>query len=179
MRKLHLILACVAVAGCGEEDVDDGIIGNDYAQCEGLGTDASAATQRARDVHLPAGVAPNCATKTGFTFQNQTYELVYAAYGALQDCPAGCFSSMVCALDDGSTSRLFYATWYGDGERPPSIATECPALANSAGGDTAYQCTNPQVSGRQHAIVQDPTFRNFLLNNPAPVQFGRCGLNLP
>ena len=180
------VFAFALLASCGGEDagyVLEPWVQNPspsfgaYPQCDGIGLLEDAATIRAFRQQVPAGAKIRCATKAGFSFQGQIFELVYVGYGHISDCSSGCFSSSLCTLDSGYSQVLFQAYFTHVSEAPRSLAAECPALVGAS--DASTDNCNPQVSGRQHPIVQDPVFRNYLLDAQDPDPFRFCANNLP
>jgi hypothetical protein len=102
--KEHVIIALsLALAACGGATGSPAVAGNSYGQCvshpSGLtagGLPASATI----DALLPTGEQVRCADSTSFTLDGRHVALVFVAYGELRDCPAGCFTSEVCAIYD-------------------------------------------------------------------------------
>lgn len=50
-------------------------------------------------------------------------------YGDQQDCPSGCFSSVLCAVELDGEAYLLSAEWYAEDEMPPQAAEYCGAEA--------------------------------------------------
>lgn len=108
---------------------------------------------------VPPGVVVHCMDAATFVADSRQVRLTHVGYGALLDCPAGCFSSHVCAIEDPASPapELFYAFWTSDSERPVAIATECPGLSASA-EETWPACV---PSGLNHPLVAKTDFRNW------------------
>jgi hypothetical protein len=75
------------------------------------------------------------------------------------DCPAGCFASHVCAIEDPElpAPALFYAAWTNLAEVVRGLEAECPTLQPSA-GETWPDCV---PSGLSHPLVDDSQFRSW------------------
>ena len=108
--SIPLVLLALLPA-CGDEQHPDSglLVGQDYAQCEGRpggGVDRSEEVMRTIETHLPTQEI-NCTDKKIFTLEGREVFFVYVAYGPLSDCPAGCFSSGLCAIYDPPQSLLY------------------------------------------------------------------------
>lgn len=161
VARLALAAASVGVVlvGCSStENAEnrDGGVGGGYAQCvnhpAGTTVGGSAITATI-DTLLPEGAQVRCADSTVFTLDGTEVKLVYVAYGEFQDCPAGCFTSQVCAIYDGSDALLYSAAWCSLSEKPV-LPSGCPDV-----GDTR-QCTTA-TPGSEHPITQTPSFISF------------------
>jgi hypothetical protein len=142
----------VVLAGCsGAERA-----GSSYTQCVNhpAGTTAGGTAITATvDALLPQDAQVRCADSTSFVLDGNEVKLVYVAYGMLRDCPAGCFTSHICAIYDTNGALPYSAAWYSPGEKPV-LPTDCPDT-----GDTR-QCTTA-TPGSQHPITQTPAFVGF------------------
>lgn len=113
------------------------------------------------EAFVAAGLEVHCEDSASFEFEGRTVRLTRVAYGEQQDCPSGCFSSQVCAIEDPAypSPLLFTANWYAAGEAPIGIETECPGTSSaSAYGDTYPSC---HPSGLAHPLVATPAFRSW------------------
>lgn len=170
LAKWPCLLACAlpALAGtaCGERTTREDIpVGGGYAQCEGHsanGSDQSAEISLTRNSLLPGGT-PNCTGKRSFSVAGREVFVTYVAYGELQDCPAGCFSSSFCAVVDGDSALLFSA----NGIEPPfALDSSC----YGANGAIASRC----LPGAQHALVNEPAFQSFRNGEKSNGSFRFC-----
>jgi tetratricopeptide (TPR) repeat protein len=105
---------------------------------------------------VPSGSPIHCENARSFTVDGRSVRFSHVAYGAREDCPSGCFSSHLCAVEDGDQTQLFYAFWTAAGEQPRALAAECPALAPAA--TTTAGCV---PSGALHPLASAPAFRSF------------------
>lgn len=76
-------------------------------------------------------------------------------YGELLDCASGCFSSHLCAIEDGTNVLLYLAFWNQPSEAPKGIATICPGLQ----GFSTNGCNTP---GKQHPFGSSSELTEFL-----------------
>lgn len=164
IRTLLLALAAGAVINCGGCSGDSGgsTIGTEFAQCDkrSLGyADSSTEMTSTLNALMPPGVEVRCTDKRVFALEDREVVFTYVVYGRLNDCPAGCFASDVCAIVDGKDALLYSATWY-NGEVPLSIPPDCPELSGKSTGDTIRQCGNPPA-GFLHALAQTDAFMEF------------------
>lgn len=90
-----------------------------------------------------------------FDFEGREVALTHVEYGELMDCSAGCFSSTVCAIEDGEDVLLFYASWHADDETPIGVEEECPELDRD---ETWPRC---EPSGLTHPVTETSAFREF------------------
>ena len=104
---------------------------------------------------VPDGVAVHEQQSMPFDLQGREVRLTHVEYGALNDCPSGCFSSHVCAIEDGSDVLLFYASWTNAAEEPKSVQKDCPTLTHE---ETWSDCEPP---GLVHSVTQTSDFRGF------------------
>ena len=100
-----------------------------------------------------------CSGKKAFSYEDREVSLVYVAYGALQDCPSGCFSSFVCGIYDPDESLLYKSSWHGLLEKPLSIPPDCAELADVESGTTSWCSTPPP--GIDHPVTQTVEFETF------------------
>ena len=153
LRPLAFVLAAFTGMACGERAPREEIpIGGGYAQCEkhsAGGTDQSTEISLTRNTLLPGGT-PNCTGKRSFSVAGREVFFTYIAYGELQDCPAGCFSSSFCAVVDGNSALLFSTT----GSEPPFALDPSCYGANGA-------IDNRCLPGAQHPLVNEPVFQSF------------------
>src|SRR3569832_1643454 len=75
---------------------------------------------------VPAGAQINFASRKDFVSPDQNISFTLVGYGQLQDCPSGCFSSVLCAIEDPTGVRLYFAAWDDAAERPLDLQTDCP-----------------------------------------------------
>lgn len=161
MSRARLLLAAclaIALASCLQ---DDAAVGGKYAQCADhpAGFDASnPAVASTVAAFVPAGVPVSCSDSRAFLVDGHEVWFVYVAYGALQDCPAGCFSSGVCAVYDAGGAFLYSASWIGASESPPDLPPGCPAPPE--GGDT--RACDPPPPGTAHPLTATPAFEAFV-----------------
>ena len=106
---------------------------------------------------VPSSAPVHCTDAAAFCFEGRQVRLTHVEYGVLNDCPAGCFSSHVCAIEDpeGAALELFYAAWTNPSETPLGLDTECPGLSSS---ETWPNCV---PSGLRHPLVETEQFRSF------------------
>lgn len=116
------------------------------------------------EAFVAAGLDVHCEDAASFAFEGRTVRVTHVAYGAQQDCPSGCFSSAVCAIEDPAMGapQLLVANWYAVGEAPIGIETECPTLsATSQVGSTYPDC---RPSGLLHPVVATDAFRRWAMH---------------
>jgi hypothetical protein len=120
---------------------------------------------------VPGGQPVHCRNAKGFPLQGRVVRLTHAEYGAERDCPSGCFSSHVCAIEDPSASgpALFYAAWNSTEEAPLGIENECPG--STSGGETWPDCV---PSGLRHPLVASAEFRSFADDEAGSGPFRWC-----
>ena len=164
---LTIVTILIGVAGCsggtGNESTGGGLIGGDYAQCDGQSpgtSDNSPEVTATINTLVPSRATVSCTGKQSFQLSGRTVSMVIVPYGQANDCPSGCFSSEVCAIVDGSDTFLYSGVWYGGSERPRSIPPDCPELGGADGGDTIQGCTN-QPPGFLHPVTQTAEFQAF------------------
>lgn len=164
-RLIALIAGAVMWAGCtGDRATDDDgpVIGLGFAQCEGRtpgGMDSSEEIVLTINALVPSAVDVHCTDKHMFALDERAVQFTYVVYGEIHDCPAGCFSSNLCAIVDNAEVSLYSARWLS-GEVPLSIPPDCPELAGAAGGDTIRECENAP-SGFFHPLTQTNAFNDF------------------
>ena len=147
-------------------------IGTRYGQCDGRspGTSSGAAAAAVAAAFVPAGATVRCSSTTGFTVEGAQVTLVYLAYGELQDCPSGCFSSFLCALATADGPLQYSAMWVPAGERPMALQGTCPDDFPVAGGDTR-RCTE-LTPGAKHPVTATPAFTAMAAEGTST--FGAC-----
>lgn len=124
---------------------DDRHVGGGYAQCEGHKAaygETNAAIDLTLSTFIGAGQTVRCVNSKTFTVDNQPVTLTFASYGELQDCPAGCFSSFVCAIVEDNHALAYAHDDYD---------TDC----------SASDCEN-ELPGQNHKITQNKAFKQFI-----------------
>jgi len=159
-----VIVSALLAAACSAQTTSElRQIGNNYALCregttrsQGI-SDTSPAIAKTINALVPPGVKVNCTDKRLFQVNNQDVYFVLVAYGQLNDCLAGCFSSSLCAIVDESGAELYSSSWYGDRvkERPRSLPANCPQESYH----TDSQC---QPTGYTHPLTKTDTFQSFI-----------------
>lgn len=162
-----IVIVLFGLAGCnggtGSGDLPGGAIGGGFAQCDGQSpgiSDNSPEVMATISALVPSSATVHCTGKQSFELNGRTVLIVIVPYGQTNDCPAGCFSSEVCSIVDGSDTLLYSGVWYDGGERPLSIPPDCPELAGAQGGDTIQGCTS-QPPGFSHPVTQSAEFQDF------------------
>lgn len=171
-----ILMLCLTSCGGDTENGGDPVIGGSHAQCDGQspGTaDSSPEVAATINTLVPSGATVRCTGKQSFQVNGRTVFFVIVPYGQLNDCPAGCFSSEVCAIVDGSDALLYSGVWYSGSERPHSIPPDCPELGVAESGDTIQSCIN-QPAGFSHALTQDAAFRDFEQSQRSGGKFRFC-----
>jgi hypothetical protein len=162
-------LAGIVLIGCGSDNEfqTDGGGGTVklFSQCDPAtrsagSSDTSPQVLEAISDLVPSDIQINCTDKYRFSINGQDVYFVFVAYGELQDCPSGCFSSSICAVVDQSGAALYSAVWNEADERPASIPPDCPELSDSATGDTLRDCQY-QPSGYENPLTQTTEFEDF------------------
>jgi hypothetical protein len=104
---------------------------------------------------VPSGSPVHCSSAQDFEVQGRSVEFTHVEYGVQQDCPSGCFSSHVCAIEDPSLASpaLYYAYWTTLEEKPAILESLCPHEFS----DT-QNCVTP---GRMHPLVGTQDFLEF------------------
>jgi hypothetical protein len=110
---------------------------------------------------VPPGQSIHDQQSMPFELEGREVRLTHVAYGALLDCPSGCFSSHVCAIEDGADVSLFYATWNGAAEAPGFVEEHCPDLTRE---ETWNECEPP---GLVHPVTKTSDFRKFARSDHA------------
>jgi hypothetical protein len=159
------LLLLSAALGCSGQKSEEPDIGGGHVICDSStraagGSDGSVAVVTARDVLVPQGSEIHCTDSQRFEIEGQAVHFVLVAYGALSDCPAGCFSSNLCAIVDHDGAQLYSAVWYAADEKPRSIPPDCPELGQSASAATVRDCQTPP-DGYDHPLTQAPAFQSF------------------
>lgn len=160
-----LITACVPEEDAQqtyEEETPQTYIGTSYSQCANhpVGTmEGSPEVTITIDRLVPVGAEIQCSDTKDFPFEGSNVSLVYVAYGALQDCLSGCFSSYLCGIYEPDKSLLYSFSWYGSVEKPLSIPEDCPALATAESGQTSGCDTPPP--GFDHPVTMTDEFEAF------------------
>src|SRR5258708_17585682 len=146
---LTIVTILIGVAGCGggtgNGSTGGGLIGGDYAQCDGQSpgtSDNSPEATATINTLVPSGATVSCTGKQSFQLSGRTVSMVIVPYGQTNDCPSGCFSSEVCAIVDGSDTFLYSGVWYRRSERPRSIPPDCPQLGGAGIADRTQGFTN-------------------------------------
>jgi len=164
MDHIRLALAVVLIAtgasGCTGSPPSpwgpDQSLGRMFAQCDervGVSPATSPAVAATIDAFVPPAATVNCADAAAFTLDGAEVRLTFVSYGTLNDCPAGCFTSEVCAIHDATGVLLYSAAWYGDAERPLALPDGC-ATTDTRG------CT-PPPPGALHPLTQTAAFQAF------------------
>jgi len=86
--------------------------------CGGGGMDATEALTLVPD---DARINGDSATEIG----TRGLRVAVVRYGEQQDCPSGCFSSVLCAVELEGEAYLLSAAWYSPDEMPPQAAEYC------------------------------------------------------
>jgi hypothetical protein len=161
----------LVMAGCGSGTEGTATtVGGGLAECEnqspGTGDNSPEVTATITTL-VPSNANVHCTGKQSFLLSGRQVFLVFVPYGNLNDCPAGCFTSNVCAIYDQSQVQLYSATWYSAQERPLSIPPDCPGLAQAFGADTNQACPE-HPPGFLHPVTQTTDFKNFLNSQTPP-----------
>lgn len=147
MRSLYsaaLAASVLMLAACGGETEPTGArntnlprsepaLGIDYAQCDGR---LGGGQDRSREVmgtieQLAPNEEINCTDKQSFSYAGRQVSLVYLAFGAVQDCAAGCFSHDLCAIYDEPQALLYEVDY--------SPKPDLPGLAHGVTGTEAFR----------------------------------------
>ncbi|HJL15591.1 MAG TPA: hypothetical protein RMH99_08050 [Sandaracinaceae bacterium LLY-WYZ-13_1] len=91
-----------------------------------------------------------------FEYDGREVALTHVEYGALMDCPSGCFAAHVCAIEDGEETLLFYAAWNSAPETPLGVLEECPGID---GNETWSRC---EPAGLTHPVTATAEFSAFV-----------------
>jgi hypothetical protein len=97
-----------------------------------------------------------------FEVDGEVVRLTFVQYGLRRDCPSGCFSSNLCAIEDDDEVLLYFANWYGPEEEPLQVDAQCPD--NPDGYSTTNYC---EAAGKSHPLASTEEFREF-----AEAQYG-------
>lgn len=149
--SLGALCAALSLPGCEIEP------GQSYAQCEGASRRAPLGP--GAGTYLPDGIAQNCGTSRQFTVDGKSVTIEYFAYGELNDCPSGCFSSFACVINDGESALLYRAAWTSAEERPRGLQALCPSLGADASDTSACE---PSLPARAHAVTQLSSFKSLV-----------------
>lgn len=101
-----------------------------------------------------------CYDSKEITVEGEGASLFAIEYGAERDCPSGCFSSVLCAINDVSGPVVYYAKWQSGDELPSGISGLCEHSPEAA-GNTIDNCVNP-MNGFDHPITTTSQFANLL-----------------
>lgn len=105
---------------------------------------------------IPESQQINCEDSRSFEVDSRQVAVTRVHYGIQRDCPSGCFSATLCAIEDEGQAHLIKAFWNDDSEQPLGIEEECPDLElhrkNTRDCDT---------SGASHPVTETEAFRNF------------------
>ncbi len=107
--------------------------------------------------------------------QNQRFDgakanLVMISYGKANDCAAGCFHSVVCAIESSGKADLFYALWNHSDEKPNGLPESCQQ-EDFRSGETGPRC-RPKVLS--NPIFTNKEFLNFAKKEPYHGPFRGC-----
>lgn len=91
-------------------------------------------------------------------------------YGEEQDCPSGCITSNLCAIEKGGEAQLFWGGWYSASEAPKTLNQACPNLSEDD-LETYPDCEPP---GLTHPLTETPAFREFVENQKEGGSFSTC-----
>lgn len=166
-KTIVLLVSNLCVTACISEDQQQseqigGSLGGSYAQCVNHPPGAEAGLAEVTitiDRLVPAEAEIRCSDKQAFSFEGRKVSLIYVAYGAQHDCPAGCFSSHVCSVYDPDEVQLYSFSWHGAEERPLSIPSDCPELSEAESGNESLCSTPP--SGVIHPVTATAEFEAF------------------
>lgn len=117
---------------------------------------------------VPQGSDVHCERTKTFEVEGRKVRLTHIEYGLLRDCPSGCFSSHVCAVEDGDEVLLFYAAWNAANEKPRGVDRECPSLMRD---ETWPDCKS---SGWRHPLAENPKFQAFAEGEAGQGPFHVC-----
>lgn len=106
------------------------------------------------DALVPEDQEVHCEDSEEFEVDGRTVSFTHVEYGALRDCPSGCFSSHVCAIEDGDGVELYSSFWNDESEKPVGIDAACP---NRAGANTR-DC---ETSGKSHPLTETEAFQSL------------------
>jgi hypothetical protein len=123
---------------------------------------------KTRQALLPPGSEVHCENGKTFQVDGHKVRLTHVEYGQLMDCPSGCFSSHVCAIEDGEQVFLLYAAWNTQQEKPAKVDQECPTLMR----DSTWPDCKP--SGVTHPLVSSAKFRAFAREEEGYGPFRYC-----
>jgi hypothetical protein len=168
-----VLFSAVCLLACGTEsssNPSDGVGGSGCTDGLNLSPECQAEVPRTLATFVPPSAPVHCTDAAAFCFGGRAVRLTHVAYGVENDCPAGCFSSHVCAIEDpeAAVPELFYAAWTTPSESPLGIDTECPSLANA---ETWPSCV---PSGLRHPLIAAPEFRSFALAQSGNGPFRWC-----
>lgn len=165
MTRAARIAACCLVAllgACGRDDYGNQVIGGYTCGENSTGTsDQSDEVTGTIGALVPdaAQADVHCTGKQKFRFQDRDVFLVYVGYGDLNDCPAGCFFSNLCAIYDASQAQLYTAIVQGQGEQPKGVPSDC-AVIHPNGSNEPDSCAY-QAPGQSHPVVQTSEFQSY------------------
>lgn len=105
----------------------------------------------------------SCYDDVRITVEGVSSDFFVIEYGVLQDCPSGCFSSVLCAINDQNGSVIYSARWTSAEEMPSGLEAKCESTAIGGSGDTLRDCEEPP-SGYFHPITSTATFNDLVDN---------------
>lgn len=142
----HVILGAAmasAVVGCGGMDSE--------IPCTGEAAATIATFVLTRPIY--------CVDARSFDFDGKHVSLTHVSFGAQSDCPAGCETAHICAIEDPAVTepQLFYGTWVSGNDIAPEVRVECPDLP-ALPSETWPDCV---PSGLRHPLVATAMFRSW------------------
>jgi len=100
-----------------------------------------------------------CVDAKSFEIDGKQVSLTHISFGAESDCPAGCETAHICAIEDPTLvePQLFYGTWISGNDIAPAVRVECPDLPTRP-SETWPDCV---PSGLRHPLVATSVFRTW------------------
>lgn len=103
----------------------------------------------------------SCYDETTISTQGVSFDFFVIEYGALNDCPSGCFSSVLCAIKDPNGAAIYSAVWTTVEEMPLELKDNSESQVIGGSGNSIQHCQE-QPSGYLHLITSADEFNSLL-----------------
>lgn len=113
----------------------------------------------------------SCFDETTITEQAVSSAFYVIEYGELKDCESGCYSSVLCAINDVNGPALYSAVWTAEDEMPQALVGICESDPMGGEGNTHQNC-QVTPSGFLHPISYSNEFQNLIYSDDS--LFRRC-----
>lgn len=113
----------------------------------------------------------SCFDEVTISEQSENANFYVIEYGELKDCESGCFSSVVCAINDENGPVLYSAVWTAEEEMPLKLVGICESDTIGGEGSSQQDCQE-LPSGYLHPITYTNEFQDLIYSDDS--LFRRC-----